>query len=73
MVFPERKTNMKKGKIILITVLICFLYAVSDEIHQSFVPGRACRLFDIFIDTSGSVFFCLIYYILSKTGFRKFL
>ena len=64
---------MKKGKIIIITVLICFLYAVSDEIHQSFVPGRACRLLDILIDTSGSAFFCFLYHILSKSGFRKFL
>lgn len=29
------------------------LYAVSDEIHQFFVPGRACRLYDIGVDALG--------------------
>ncbi len=29
------------------------LYAVSDEIHQHFVPERACRAFDMFIDSCG--------------------
>lgn len=32
------------------------LYAVSDEIHQYFVPGRSCQITDIFIDSSGA--FC---------------
>lgn len=34
--------------------LICVLYAVSDEIHQLFVPGRACQIKDVFIDSCGS-------------------
>ena len=37
-------------------VAVCFLYAVSDEIHQYFVPGRACRFLDMLIDTAGSAF-----------------
>ena len=35
------------------SVLLCLLYAVSDEIHQYFVPGRACRIMDVTIDTTG--------------------
>ncbi len=58
--------KLSNKKIILITVLICFLYAVSDEIHQYFVPGRACRMLDVIIDTSGSAFFCFVYFIVSK-------
>lgn len=34
--------------------LICVLYAASDEIHQLFVPGRACQIKDVFIDSCGS-------------------
>ena len=30
-----------------------FLYSVSDEIHQYFVPERACRIFDVYIDFFG--------------------
>jgi VanZ family protein len=32
---------------------ICVLYAVSDEIHQYFVPGRACRIYDVCVDALG--------------------
>ncbi|MCI9449756.1 MAG: VanZ family protein [Clostridiales bacterium] len=35
---------------------LCVLYAVSDEIHQYFVPGRACRAFDVMIDSTGALF-----------------
>lgn len=35
------------------TVGFCFLYAVSDEIHQYFVPGRACMFTDVLLDTCG--------------------
>ena len=30
------------------------LYAVTDEIHQYFVPGRSCELRDVLIDSSGA-------------------
>lgn len=29
------------------------VYAVTDEIHQLFVPGRACMLTDVAIDSAG--------------------
>ncbi len=35
------------------TLLIVFLYAASDEFHQSFVPTRTARVSDVFIDTAG--------------------
>ena len=31
----------------------CALYAVTDEIHQIFVPGRACEIADLLIDLLG--------------------
>ncbi len=33
---------------------ICMLYALSDEIHQIFVPGRAFQLVDLGLDLLGS-------------------
>lgn len=32
-----------------------FLYAVSDEIHQGFVPGRDSDPFDVLVDAAGIV------------------
>lgn len=35
--------------------LLSALYAVFDEVHQYFVPGRACKILDVFIDAAGSL------------------
>lgn len=35
--------------------LLCVVYAISDEIHQLFVPGRSGQLRDVMIDSSGSL------------------
>ena len=44
--------NLSK-KEVLISILLTFLYACSDEYHQSFVPGRGPAFKDVLIDTSG--------------------
>ncbi len=47
-----QKTRFYRG--VFVIPLICgALYAVSDEIHQRFVPGRSCELRDVLIDTCG--------------------
>jgi len=51
-------------------ILICFVYALSDEIHQYFVPGRACRVYDMLIDTCGGAFGYFSYRIISKIRHR---
>ena len=53
-----------------------FVYAVSDEIHQYFVPERACRVFDILVDTCGiatgiGIFFLTILIITKITEKRS--
>jgi VanZ family protein len=35
------------------SIIISYLYGVSDEIHQSFIPGRTARLTDTLIDLLG--------------------
>lgn len=44
----------------LITILVGIIYASSDEIHQSFIPGRTAAFTDICIDTSGAILGSLI-------------
>ncbi len=39
----------------LISQAFSTLYSVTDEIHQYFVPGRACAAFDVFIDSAGAL------------------
>jgi VanZ family protein len=39
---------------VYMSMLLCVGYAVSDEIHQIFTPGRAGMWIDVFIDSMGS-------------------
>ena len=40
----------------LLVVLFCLLYGISDEFHQSFVPGREPSGGDLLADTAGATF-----------------
>lgn len=46
------KLNMKTASI---AWLIATAYAVTDEIHQYFVKGRACSPVDMLIDSAGAL------------------
>lgn len=47
---------------ILIAIIICVMYAISDEFHQSLVPGRGPAIKDVLIDTSGAFVGVIILY-----------
>lgn len=72
MFFSELNVSYKGrfARTALISPVFCFLYALSDEIHQIFVPGRACRLRDLFIDSAGALagiaFAFVILYLLNR-------
>ena len=40
-------------KAMLISIIFSILYAISDEWHQSFTPGREPNVRDVIIDTVG--------------------
>jgi VanZ family protein len=56
---------------LLFSLLAAFLYACSDEFHQSFVPGRGPAFKDVMIDTSGSMLGLLIIYIKTLRKSKK--
>ena len=60
-------------KLGLLALVLCALYAASDEFHQLFIPGRAGSLKDVLIDTSGSAFSLLIYGLYLKWSKGKLL
>lgn len=46
--------------------LFCLLYAISDEIHQCFVPGRAGMVFDVGVDALGVILGMSAFFVLAK-------
>lgn len=55
--------NIPKNKIIY-SIIFCFICSVLDEFHQLFALGRSSRLFDVFIDTSGSIVSSMLIFML---------
>ena len=53
--------------------MVGVLYAISDEIHQLFVPGRTGCILDVGIDTlgiiTGIIIFMIFIKILKKNSF----
>lgn len=53
--------NITLGRVVLFTLAFGFIYGISDEYHQSFVPNRSACALDIFIDGLGSFMGGLVY------------
>lgn len=48
-------------RMLIVSLIICYLYAVSDEVHQIFISGRTAKVLDTFIDGAGSLVGITIY------------
>jgi len=59
----------EKMNLLLLTIIISIIYAISDEFHQLFVPGRNFAISDILIDSAGVLFAGLLYSL--KIKFKK--
>lgn len=42
-------------KLAILALFMAIAYALSDEWHQSFVPGRSATLSDVMVDASGAL------------------
>ncbi|MFV8826431.1 VanZ family protein [Alkalihalobacterium sp. APHAB7] len=49
-----------------VALVICILYAISDEVHQLFVPGRSGEVRDVLIDTAGASVGIGMYWLFSR-------
>lgn len=71
LVINALKSNGIKGyKSFFIALLICIVYAISDEVHQLFVPGRAGQVKDVMIDSAGAIVGVSGYLALEKLKIR---
>ncbi|MBR0085765.1 MAG: VanZ family protein [Lachnospiraceae bacterium] len=63
------KTGLRR--IGLISWITGTAYAVSDEIHQYFVPGRSCEIKDMIIDAAGVFIGVLIICLVTKRKTKR--
>lgn len=64
MLFSQYEISNKKR--IAYSLLLCMIYAITDECHQYFVPGRSCELRDILIDSSGALLGIFITFVIKN-------
>jgi len=50
-----KNSELAGGRGFILALIICILYAISDEIHQLFIPGRSGQVTDVVIDGMGSL------------------
>ncbi len=55
MIYALPQPQLLTGRQVVTIVVGTVAYGVSDEVHQSFVPGRDASLFDVAIDGVGAV------------------
>ncbi|HWL26442.1 MAG TPA: VanZ family protein [Ureibacillus sp.] len=50
-----RKLGVTGIKGMILSILVCVLYAITDEWHQLFVDGRGAQWSDVAIDSAGAI------------------
>jgi len=71
--FKGEKALANTGSaVFLVSLLLTVLYAVGDEYHQLFIPGRHSSGYDVIIDACGALtLLCLL--LIMKTGTKQVL
>ena len=64
--FGNKPYSFDNHKLIIFAGVISGIYAVLDEFHQAYVPGRNADIFDILADTAGILCGIIIYKIWIK-------
>jgi VanZ family protein len=63
LLYNALKESFSFKKALFFSILCVFLYACSDEYHQSFVPERGPSFRDVLVDTSGGLLGLIIIYV----------
>lgn len=66
----QRKFNRVSQKPLMFAIVFLILYATVDEVHQIFVPGRFCDVFDWTADITGGVIGIILSNIFIKSNVK---
>ena len=69
--FAMRRIGLMGKKGVGFTLLLCIGYAITDELHQAFVPGRTPKLLDVLIDSSGASLGISIYVLFVENRWKE--
>lgn len=61
-----RRSGVNEYRSVVLALGICVLFAISDEVHQLFVPGRGGQVSDVLIDSAGASVGMGIYLLVSR-------
>ncbi len=59
--FPAPVRRRRAGFVGVLVILLCALYGITDEFHQSFIPGRSVSGWDLLADTVGASVLVLVW------------
>jgi len=68
---PSKNWRAKPFTYSALVVFLCTLFGISDEYHQTFVPGRDGSLYDLAVDFAGGLTAVFTYSLLMKTKWIK--
>ncbi len=70
-----RTSRVSNTKGFILSLMFCILYAISDEFHQLFVPGRSGQMRDVLIDSTGAAIgigmYVVVKFIVNKVQIRN--
>lgn len=66
-----KQSGLRHYRLIVLSLVICVLYAISDEIHQLFIPGRSGEIKDVLIDSSGATGGILFFLLVNKLFYHR--
>jgi VanZ family protein len=52
--FSPRQRDTRPQRVLFLTMVFSLLYGISDEFHQSFIPGRSASVLDVLADCGGA-------------------
>lgn len=63
--------GLTNRRTVLLSIMFAFFYAIFDEIHQLFVPGRSGEVRDVFLDTIAASIGIGTYYLCNNIHYSR--
>lgn len=62
----QKKFKIIKDYVIISSLVFSVLYGALDEIHQLFVPGRSCDIYDWLADVAGVILAIIVLHLIKR-------